>query len=157
MQWLLDSLYFIKDSHHGGAKFIRYGLIGGSAAVLDFSVFFVCFKLLLAISYSSTMIPFHAISIANTLGILSGFVWGFFMQKKWAFQADGRTQSQFVYTTLLLIFNILVSSWAIYPLSEMLNGNASIAKLVMQVLVVFWNYFIYSYFIFKAAGVVNEK
>lgn len=149
-----DLFYLISTSNSNQAKFLRYVLIGGSAALLDFSVFFLLFKLL---SWSLPWASTSIILVANTVGILAGFVWGFFLQKIWAFQAKGRAEIQFFYTLLLLIFNILLTSVAIAPLAELLHQPIAVAKIIMQIVVVLWNYCIYNYFIFKDAGVVNER
>lgn len=153
-QFRHDVFHFVKSSPRNQAKFIRYILIGGSAALLDFSVFLLLFKLL---SWSLAWANASVIFIANAAGILSGFVWGFFLQKKWAFQSTGRAEIQFFYTFLLLIFNVLITSLAIAPLAELLNNHIALAKIMMQITVVLWNYIIYNNFIFKANGVVNER
>ncbi|MGL6041191.1 MAG: GtrA family protein [Deefgea sp.] len=154
MQLSRDVFSFINTSTSSKAKFIRYVLIGGSAALLDFTIFILLFNFFSWIFFGSSS---SIIFIANTVGILSGFVWGFFLQKIWAFQSKGRTHIQFFYTVLLLAFNILITSLAIVPLALLLNNHISLAKVTMQIVVVLWNYFIYNYFIFKDAGVVNER
>ncbi len=140
---------FFKKSNTNKVKFIRYVLVGGSSALLDFFVFLVLFKLFLWLfpSAISSIIP-----IVNIAGILSGFTWGFWLQKTWTFQSKGQTHIQFFYTLLLLLFNILITSWAIAPLAMLFNDQIVLAKIIMQIVIMLWNYFIYNYFIFKDAG-----
>lgn len=130
-------------------KLCKFGLIGASAAAIDFGIFA---SLLHFFAASSTVSDFSSVTIANTAGILAGFLWSFFLQKHWAFKAQGNAWLQFLATALLLGFNIVVTSFAIPLISTHAGVSLEISKVVMQVAVVAWNYLLYNYFIFKQFG-----
>jgi putative flippase GtrA len=120
------------------SKLARYIVIGLSAAALDFSVFIFLIK----ITESSLL-------VANTLAILVGFFWSFILNKLWAFNSIRAPGFQLFLTFLLLLFNILVTSLLIDFLVEEFQWPISWAKILVQTSVVFWNFIIYNYFIFK--------
>lgn len=120
------------------SKLARYIVIGLSAAALDFSVFIFLIK----ITESSLL-------VANTLAILVGFFWSFILNKLWAFNSIRAPGFQLFLTFLLLLFNILVTSLLIDFLVEEFQCPISWAKILVQTSVVFWNFIIYNYFIFK--------
>lgn len=120
------------------SKLARYIVIGLSAAALDFSVFIFLIK----ITESSLL-------VANTLAILVGFFWSFILNKLWAFNSIRAPGFQLFLTFLLLLFNILVTSLLIDFLVEEFQCPISWAKIFVQTSVVFWNFIIYNYFIFK--------
>lgn len=120
------------------SKLARYIVIGLSAAALDFSVFIFLIK----ITESSLL-------VANTLAILVGFFWSFILNKLWAFNSIRAPSFQLFLTFLLLLFNILVTSLLIDFLVEEFQCPISWAKILVQTSVVFWNFIIYNYFIFK--------
>lgn len=123
------------------AKFIATGV---SAAIIDFTIYVLVIK-----AFSKTLASDnYAIAMANCLGILSGFVWAFVLQKYWTFKTKGKAFNQFIGTTILLIFNMVITSLAIPKLVAAGTGLEA-AKVIMQIIVVGWNYFIYHFFIFK--------
>ena len=137
----------IKDHLPQLFKFI---LAGGSAAILDFGVFTLFLKF---VEHSpGETDKFYTIAIANCSGILAGFLWGFFLQKYWAFRARNKGWQQFVATAILLLFNMTITSLAIPMLATGFNLSSPTAKIIMQAVVVIWNYLIYHFFIFKQTG-----
>lgn len=138
-------------------KFIKYGLTGGSAAVLDFFIFVIVLTILNK-HYGTVSIQqhlFNPIIIANTAGILCGFLWSFILQKYWTFRSSGQPLLQLLLTATLLAFNIAITNLCIPLLSNLLNGKIEIAKIIMQIAVVIWNYAIYNAFIFKKSRNTN--
>jgi putative flippase GtrA len=130
-------------------KLFKFGVIGASAAIIDFSVFAFLLRLF-ASSVSADANPgFSSIAVANTAGILVGFVWSFFLQKHWAFEAKGNAWLQFIATAMLLGFNIILTSFAIPIVSTKAAISLESSKILMQFVVVAWNYVIYNYLIFR--------
>lgn len=134
-------------------KLLKFGVIGVSAAVLDFGIFALLLRTLAPsqIAFANNL-EFSPVTIANTAGILTGFFWSFFLQKYWAFKAAGKAWAQFIATAFLLGFNILITSFAIPLISINASVSLEVAKVFMQVAVVAWNYLLYNYFIFKQLG-----
>jgi len=130
-------------------KLFKFGLIGGSAAIIDFGVFAFLLHFFAASASIGIGSELSPITIANTAGILTGFVWSFFLQKHWAFKAKGNAWLQFIATAVLLVLNIVITSSAIPVLSSDVGISLEASKIVTQLIVVAWNYAIYNCLIFR--------
>lgn len=104
--------------------------------MLDFSAFYFGFYIL-------------GLSIinANMLGMLTGFISGFLLYQYWAFASRNFALPAFLYMTLLFVVNIFIVNYLIDLLINILQ--AEWAKIILQVSVVAWNFFIYKFLIFK--------
>jgi putative flippase GtrA len=129
-------------------RLLKYGITGVTAAILDFLVFVIGLRLFEAFSVSS-MFTVTSSTIANTAGILVGFLWSFILQKYWAFESTGRPFVQFFSVGLLLIINIIITSHLIPIISTDFSIKIEIAKVIMQVMVVVWNFAILNWLIFR--------
>lgn len=128
----------------------KYGFTGASAALLDFALFALSLHFLtLNLSQEYYLDFFSPLVIANTLGILGGFLWSFLLQKYWAFKTRGNALLQLTATAALLLFNITITSLAIPLIAANMAISVEAAKIIMQVTVVGWNYLIYNYIVFK--------
>lgn len=132
-------------------QFLKYLFVGGSAALLDFSTFIVALNAIekTEIGFSKNLFGTTPAAIANTLGILIGFLWSFLLNKYWAFRAQGNTKTQLFLVSLLLLSNITITNFLITILHYDLDISSEWAKILMQIAVVGWNYLLYQYFIFK--------
>jgi len=128
---------------------LKYLFFGASAALVDFTLFNITLYLLQSntVELSKTTVGFNNIFIANVFGLSAGFLWAFFSQRQWVFESKNHIASQFLGTLALLIFNMFASSYMI-ELCHSTIGTAP-AKLLAQISVVIWNYWIYRFFIFK--------
>lgn len=86
---------------------------------------------------------------SNMLGMLIGFITGFILYQYWAFRGRHFALLAFLYMTLLFVINILVVNYLIDVLVVVLQFRAELAKIILQISVVVWNFFIYKLFIFK--------
>lgn len=131
-------------------RFIKYVLVGGGAAIVDFTVFVLVLRFSQSVLWLSlTPSPTSAIFYANSLGILCGFAWSFFWQRYWVFSAKGSATSQLLLTIALLMFNIIISSLTIPLLTNNWGIPVEWSKITLQITVVFWNFFIYQHLIFR--------
>lgn len=132
-------------------RFLKYLFVGGSAALLDFCVFIAALSIIekMCSGFTSIIFDLQPTATANTLGILSGFLWSFLLNKYWAFSAGGNSKIQFLLVCLLVFFNIIATSYLITVLQYNLNTPPERAKILMQIVVVGWNYLIYHHLIFK--------
>ena len=128
---------FISGNAEQLYKFAKYVAVGLSAAAVDFGVFIVLFNVGVALP------------LANGLALAAGFLWSFVLNKIWAFQSGSAPFMQLLLTLLLLLFNIVVSSFLIVVLIERLGMAPAWAKILMQAVVVLWNFIIYNHVIFK--------
>lgn len=131
-------------------KLLKYGFVGVSAVIVDFCVF--VFLLWALANTKETISLLSPVTIANTSGILIGFLWSFILQKHWAFKAKGNTWKQLAATALLMGCNIIITNLAIPLIVTHANTSIETAKFAMQVTVVSWNYLIYNHLIFKHFG-----
>ena len=134
-------------------RFSKYVIVGGGAAIVDFVVF-VSLLALIQHGIQNAFLATHtpAIAWANTVGILCGFFWSFFWQRHWVFAAQGSASLQLILTAGLLVFNIIVTNLAIPLLTNSCMIPVEWSKIIMQIAVVFWNFIIYQYLIFRATG-----
>lgn len=132
-------------------QFLKYLFIGGSAALLDFSMFMISLNVLEKMQSTPTgsIFSITPAGIANTLGIIVGFLWSFLLNKYWAFRAKGNSTIQFFLVLLLVVFNTAVTSILIGILHYHLLMPPELAKIILQITVVGWNYLIYRHLIFK--------
>ncbi len=129
-------------------RFFKYGLSGGTAALLDFMTFAILLRLLKAFSISS-LFSITSITIANTLGVLVGFICAFLLQKYWAFKSEGQPLPQLLMVGLLVIINIAITNYFIPKVSAYFDIKIEAAKIIMQILVVFWNFAILNFVVFS--------
>ena len=148
---MIEKLKNIITEKGGIGKFIRYILIGGSAVIVDFAVFGV---LLLLLGKDNTITLFSAViepeKIANTVAVITGFIYSFILNRTWAFKSKDNILRQLILMIILLIINTLISNEAISFMGRSIGIPFVIAKPVMQVLVAVWNYFIYDKIIYRS-------
>jgi len=148
---MIEKLKNIITEKGGIGKFIRYILIGGSAVIVDFAVFEV---LLLLLGKDNTISLFSTViepeKIANTIAVITGFIYSFILNRTWAFKSKDNILRQLVLMIILLIINTLISNEAISFMGRSIGIPFVIAKPVMQVLVAVWNYFIYDKIIYRS-------
>ena len=134
-------------------RFSKYILVGGGAALVDFIVFVSLLALMkhgVQTAVFTASVP--AITWANTTGILCGFFWSFFWQRRWVFASKGSASLQLALTAGLLLFNIVITNLAIPLLTNSWMIPVEWSKILLQIAVVCWNFFIYQYLIFRATG-----
>lgn len=148
---MIEKLKNIITEKGGIGKFIRYILIGGSSVIVDFAVFEV---LLLLLGKDNTITLFSAViepeKIANTIAVITGFIYSFILNRTWAFKSKDNILRQLILMIILLIINTLISNEAISFMGRSIGIPFVIGKPVMQVLVAVWNYFIYDKIIYRS-------
>jgi putative flippase GtrA len=117
---------------------IKYLIAGSIAFIFDFFSFYV---------------GFHAFDLsitnANMLGMVAGFVSGFIFYQYWVFTGRRMVYLTFLQMTLLFFINIILINYLIDVSVNQLSMPPELSKIVLQVGVVVWNFFIYKYFIFR--------
>lgn len=129
-------------------KLFKYGISGSMAALLDFLIFAICLRLLESFSISS-LGTITSTTIANTIGIVAGFLCAFLLQKYWAFKSEGQPLPQILMVGLLLAINVTITSHYIPKVSIYFDIKIEIAKIIMQILVVTWNFAILNFLVFR--------
>lgn len=122
------------------SKVIKYLLTGGLAFVIDYLLLIVCFYVL--------SLPLWT---ATTLGYLGGLCVSFFINRTWVFGMNGKQRKmtrQLVEYVILLLFNYVFTVFAI-RISDSIGITPAISKIVITILIAFWNYIIFNKVIFS--------
>lgn len=147
---MINKLKSIIEEKGGMGKFIRYILVGGSAVIVDFLVF----EIMLIILGTDNLISFFSLSIepekiANTIAVITGFIYSFILNRSWTFKSKSNAFVQLILMIILLLINTLITNEAISFMGRDLSVPFFIAKPIMQVLTAVWNYFIYDKIIYR--------
>jgi putative flippase GtrA len=118
--------------------FLKYLIAGGISFVSDFFAFYFGF-------YAFDL----TVTNANMLGMISGFISGFLFYQYWVFASRRLIYLNFLQMTLLLFINIVLVNYLIDVSVNQLFLSPELSKIILQVIVVIWNYFIYKFFIFR--------
>ncbi len=124
-------------------RIFKYLLVGGIAFIADYSGFIILYNLL--------KLPLY---LANTTALILGLIISFGGNKVWVFRnteahrTNKGLNKQFIYYVMLFAFNTFISYFVIKSLSY-LGLSSNLAKLVSMLVIISWNYLIYSKYIFK--------
>ena len=133
--------------------FVKYCIVGGTAAVVDFGVLFVLTELFLGVeSYlTSATISF----------ILSAFT-NYFLNRSWTFRSNGKKRKQipifFAVATMGLFINnsIMFVGMEKFLLKNLQYGYL-LAKVIATGLVLIWNFLGNKYITFNDKKELNEN
>ena len=120
-------------------KFIKFGIVGGTGIIVDFSITRICKEKLQLNKYISNSICFLFAATSN-----------YILNRIWTFQSSNkqivREYISFLFISLIgLGFNNLV----IFILHEKMKMNFYFAKIIATGIVVLWNFFANYYFTFR--------
>lgn len=111
-------------------RFLKFGLVGATGLVIDFSITWFCKEKLLFNKY-----------LSNSLGFLFGVVNNYFLNKYFTFQNnDARFVSQFFAFLIVSIIGFSLNNLLLYLLQKKTKINFYVSKGIATVVVFFWNY-----------------
>lgn len=129
-------------------NFVKYLISGGTAAVVEFSLFNLIFYFLLR----------EQLMVAQVLSYLSGMLTAFTLHHFWTFKSNGEkrhsSHRQFVMYATVSILNLFISSFLLVQLKT-IGLYPWLAKLIVMGIVVLWNFLILNKIIFGSAK--NER
>jgi len=130
-----------------GLKLIKFGLVGASVIVIDFSVTWLCKEKAGLNKY-----------LANSAGFCCAVFSNFILNRFWTFEATSR-----LFTPDLLKFamvslaGLLLNNILLYLVVKYIKLNFYLLKLMVVGLVFFWNYFANFFFILiKRPGILKN-
>lgn len=135
---------FIQDGMHNPLSvfkysFFRYLLIGVTTFVLDFGIFN-----LLSIKFSTKPI------VANLISTFVSLFFNFTMSNFWTFKLGGGQKLQKLSRyAVLAIFNYIFGNIAMYLFIEHTDLNHNLAKALITLTVVAWNFLLYKKWVFR--------
>ena len=120
-------------------KFIKFGLVGCSGLVIDFSITWICKEKLLINKY-----------ISNALGFLFAVTSNYFFNKYFTFQdTNNQLATQFLSFLIISIIGLLLSTSFLYLLQKNTKLNFYVCKAIVTIIVFFWNFTANSLYTFK--------
>lgn len=120
-------------------QFIKFCLIGAFNTFLDFSIYIFLTRVFL-IYYL----------IANLINSTITVTFSFFLNKKWTFRdKNSQVSSQYIKFWIMALFGMGVNELILFLLVKYLGFYDLLAKVVAIGVVLFWNFFIGRYWVFK--------
>ncbi|RTL58633.1 MAG: GtrA family protein [Sphingobacteriales bacterium] len=121
------------------AKFIKFGLVGVTGIIVDFSVTWFCKERL-------RWNKFLANSVGFTLAVINNYI----LNRVWTFESHNRQVAlQFSLFLLVSLAGLLINNFLLWLLLKQTQKNFYLVKLIVTGIVFFWNYFANSYITFK--------
>jgi putative flippase GtrA len=120
-------------------KFFKFGLVGFSGLVIDFSITWICKEKLLLNKY-----------LSNSFGFLFGVVNNYFLNKYFTFHNnDNHLATQFLSFLIISIIGFLLNTTFLYLLQKNTKINFYVCKVMVTVIVFIWNFTANSLYTFK--------
>lgn len=120
------------------SQFLRYLLVGGASFALEYGLYWLLYRWL--------GLPYLW---ANSSAYLTVFVVNFLLNRSWTFGSSGHMGRQALLYLLLVLFNLLASNVALYLLVELAQVPALVAKVVVMLMIVSWNFVLYRKVIYR--------
>jgi len=121
------------------ARFFKFGIVGLSGMLLDFSITWFCKEKLKLNKF-----------LSNTLGVCCAVISNFLLNRYWTFANNHHPfAEQLTKFTLVSAIGIGINNLLLYLLLKYFTTNFYFLKLVVIGLVFFWNYGINLFFTFN--------
>ena len=118
-------------------QFLRYFFVGGSSAVVDLLVFTVLVK----------HMEFHYI-LAAFVGYMMGLAWNHFLCIAWVFESKHNRTKELAMVFVIAVGGLLWTWLILYLLIDVASMDEVIAKMISQILVLFWNFSMRKFYVF---------
>lgn len=120
-------------------RFLKFGAVGLSGLVIDFSVTWLCKEILKINKY-----------VANGIGFIFGVTNNYFFNRIFTFQnQDPNIGIQFISFLLISIIGFGLNTVFLYFFQKKTTLNFYVCKLVVTVIVFLWNFGANSFYTFK--------
>lgn len=119
-------------------KFSKYVLTGGTAFIIEYSLFLLL-KDVLYVHYI----------IANAIVYTTMFWFTFLVNKYFTFGARGKGGRQLIRYIALYLFNLCATNCLLFILTDWCALSPYIGKFLVSAIVVLWNFPIYRKFIYR--------
>lgn len=121
------------------SRLLKFGLVGISGMLLDFSITWICKEQLRINKY-----------IASSAGLTAAVVSNFLLNRSWTFEQHGAViTNQFFKFLLVSLTGLAINNLLLYLLIKRTKLNFYFLKLFVIGLVFFWNYSINLVFTFN--------
>jgi len=119
-------------------QFSGFFILGALSTIIDL----VIYSFFISISFNYI--------IAIVLGYSGGFLFNFYIGRKYIFKNGSKFKfsQEFIYTLLIVIMGLLLNILIVYLFNQYSDIDLIISRVVAIVLVFFWNYFARKIFIY---------
>ncbi|MFH1160426.1 MAG: GtrA family protein [bacterium] len=119
-------------------KFVKFGIVGFSGVIVDFSITFLCKEYLKIQKY-----------ISNAIGFTIAATTNYMMNRVWTFESHNpNIMIEFTRFFIIALIGLGINSAIVWAMSGKLKVNFYISKLVATVVVTAWNFLINAYYTF---------
>jgi putative flippase GtrA len=119
-------------------QFVKYGITGSTTVLIDMVILYIL----------TDFFGFWYMSSA-TISTTTAVVFNFLINRNWSFRSNGYMRRQMTKYLLLLGFNYLYSIFGLYFLVEVFGIYYLIAKVIIAMTMVSWNFALFRYVIYK--------
>lgn len=119
-------------------QFMRYFLVGGTSAVVDLLIF------TLLIHYWDMQYL-----LAAFFGYMVGLAWNHIISIYWVFESKHSRWKEILMVFCIALGGLLWTEIILYGFVEFLAVPEVIAKMISQVLVLFWNFGMRKFYVFR--------
>ena len=135
-------------------EMITYVIFGVLTTVVNWVVYLGITKIFAMDSYDKSSLPYLIIlNTAQILGWVLSVLFAYFTNKKFVFQSDAGVKNgawkEFILFVSARIASLLIFDLALFNILHLLGVNDKVDKLIMNVLVVIFNYIASKLVIFK--------
>ncbi|HAR42967.1 MAG TPA: GtrA family protein [Bdellovibrionales bacterium] len=127
----------LRKTENSLAQFVRYAMVGGTAAVLDTG----CLYLL----YQFGMNHFAAAAVGFLVGLLANYL----LSILWVFQSSGNVRQELALFSIIGIGGLGWTELILWVVVNVANGPVLLGKGISLVLVLVWNFWMRKKFVFK--------
>ena len=119
-------------------KFVKFGIVGFSGVIVDFSITFPCKEYLKIQKY-----------LANAIGFTIAATTNYFLNRVWTFESTNpNIMMEFSRFFIIALIGLGINSAIVWAMSGKFKVNFYIAKLVATIVVTGWNFLINAYYTF---------
>ena len=129
--------FFVGRARTVHIQFLRYFFVGGSAAVVDLLIFTV----------GVTYLNMHY-ALAALVAYMCGLAWNHIISIFWVFQSKHSRFAEICMVFAIALGGLLWTWLILYGLIDILGLDQVIAKMISQILVLFWNFTMRKFYVF---------
>jgi putative flippase GtrA len=119
-------------------KFVKFGIVGFSGVLVDFSITFLCKEFLKIQKYFSNAIGFTIAASTN-----------YMLNRIWTFHSHNpNIMVEFTRFFIIALIGLGINSAIVWAMTGKLKVNFYLSKLVATVVVTAWNFLINAYYTF---------
>jgi len=119
-------------------KFVKFGIVGFSGVLVDFSITFICKEYLKIQKY-----------VANGIGFTIAATTNYFLNRIWTFHSTNpNVLIEFGRFFVIALIGLGINSAIVWAMTSKLKVNFYLSKVVATIVVTAWNFLINAYYTF---------